>query len=39
MLDSAVNPFWNMPYEALVYELQLHTVKRPRRDSSQERIR
>ena len=39
MLDDAVNPFWNMPYEALVYELQLHTVKRPRRDSSQERIR
>lgn len=31
MLDDAVNPFWNMPYEALVYELQLHSVKRPRR--------
>ena len=30
MLDNAVNPFWNMPYEALVYELQMHSVKRPR---------
>ena len=26
-------------FRSLVYELQLHTVKRPRRDSNQERIR
>ena len=31
MLDTAVNPFWNMPYEALVHALQIHPVKRPRR--------
>lgn len=31
MLDNAVNPFWNMPYDALVYELQMHPIKRPRR--------
>ncbi len=30
MLDDAVNPFWNMPHESLVHELQLHTVARPR---------
>lgn len=30
MLDDSVNPFWNMPYEALVYELQMHSVPRPR---------
>lgn len=30
MLDDAVNPFWNMPYESLVYCLQTHTVRRPR---------
>lgn len=32
MLDDAVNPFWNMPYEALVYELQMHSVARPRQN-------
>lgn len=31
MLEDSVNPFWNMPYEALVYELQTHTVNRMRR--------
>lgn len=31
MLSDAVNPFWNMPYEALVHGLQMHTVNRPRR--------
>ncbi len=31
MLEDSVNPFWNMPYEALVYELQAHTVNRMRR--------
>ena len=31
MLDTAVNPFWNMPYEALVHALKIHPVKRPRR--------
>ena len=30
MLSDAVNPFWNMPYEALTYCLQMHTVRRPR---------
>ena len=30
MLDDSVNPFWNMPYEALVYELQMHSIPRPR---------
>ena len=31
MLDDAINPFWNMPYEALVHELQVHPVNRMRR--------
>ena len=31
MLDGAVNPFWNMPYEALVNAIQTHPIKRPRR--------
>lgn len=31
MLDNAVNPFWNMPYESLVHSLQMHTIPRPRR--------
>ena len=31
MLSYSVNPFWNMPYEALVYSLQTHTIRRPRR--------
>lgn len=31
MLEDTVNPFWNMPYEALVYELQMHTVNHVRR--------
>ena len=31
MLNDAVNPFWNMPYESLVYGLQTHTVNRLRR--------
>lgn len=31
MLSDAVNPFWNMPYESLVYELQMHPINRPRR--------
>ena len=30
MRSDAVNPFWNMPYEALVYSLQMHTIRRPR---------
>ena len=30
MLNDAVNPFWNMPYESLVYELQMHPINRPR---------
>ena len=30
MLNDAVNPFWNMPYEALVHSLQTHTIRRPR---------
>ena len=31
MLNDAINPFWNMPYESLVHELQMHPVNRPRR--------
>jgi len=31
MLDDTVNPFWNLPYEALVHGLQTHTIARPRR--------
>ena len=31
MLSDTVNPFWNMPYESLVYSLQMHPVSRPRR--------
>ena len=30
MLSDSVNPFWNMPYESLVYSLQMHTIRRPR---------
>lgn len=30
MLEDKVNPFWNMPYEALSHELQNHAVQRPR---------
>ena len=30
MLNDAINPFWNMPYEALVHELQMHPINRPR---------
>ena len=30
MLNDAVNPFWNMPYESLVHSLQTHTIRRPR---------
>ena len=30
MLSDSVNPFWNMPYEALVHGLQMHSVRRPR---------
>ena len=30
MLDNTVNPFWNMPYEALVHAIQSHPIKRPR---------
>lgn len=30
MLSDAVNPFWNLPYEALVHGLQTHAIPRPR---------
>ena len=30
MLNDSVNPFWNMPYESLVYSLQMHAIRRPR---------
>ena len=31
LLDDRVNPFWNMPYEALVHGLQMHPVNRLRK--------
>ena len=31
LLDNRVNPFWNMPYEALVHGLQMHPVNRLRK--------
>jgi AcrR family transcriptional regulator len=30
MLEDKINPFWNMPYEALSHELQTHAIQRPR---------
>ena len=31
LLDDRVNPFWNMPYEALAHGLQMHPVNRLRK--------
>lgn len=31
LLDDRMNPFWNLPYEALTYGLQTHPVNRLRR--------
>ena len=31
LLDDKINPFWNLPYEALTYGLQTHPVNRLRR--------
>ena len=30
LLDDAMNPFWNYPYEMLMTELQEHPIKKPR---------